>query len=74
MSPRNPRKRVGPAPKELVGDMTVVITIGDVSITIKGPVAQVTAVLDWLFGTTDSAAMIANLQLVFGPETAISVK
>lgn len=68
----NPQIRVAPAPapaKIITGGMTVEITIGEVKITITGPVAKVIAVLNLLFPSKEPSAVIASMQLVFGPET-----
>lgn len=57
-----------PPKKIITGGMTVEITIGEVRITIEGPVVKVLAVLQWLFGSKDPEAVIARLQVHFGPE------
>jgi hypothetical protein len=79
--PERPPNRPGPPNRPSVpragivtGGMTVVIIIGDVTVTIEGPMVKVIAVLNALFGTSTPSAMIANLQLVFGSETAVAVK
>lgn len=54
----------------LSGNMKIVVTVNDVTITIEGPVAKVVAVLRWIFGTPGPE--IASLQLLFGPEVKIS--
>lgn len=59
------------APSDVItGGMTVSITIGEVSLTLTGPVAKVVAVMNWLFGSAGQPAQIANLQLVFGAEVS----
>lgn len=67
--PQTPPARPGPPPGSVItGGMSVVITVGEVSITIEGPVAKVIATLNWLFGTSSSSATIASFKLMFGPE------
>lgn len=55
-------------------EMSVVITIGEVEVSIKGPIVAVMAVLQKWFGTSEPAAMIARLQLVFGPQVSMATK
>lgn len=52
------------------GTMSVEVTIGDVTLSIKGPILQVLAILNSFFGTPDQQAKIARLQIQFGPEVS----
>ena len=70
MSPAKPTaKPTGPFGGDGVGYMTVSLQVGEVKMTIEGPLVQVLKFLETLFGAPPtSSAVIAKLQLVFGPE------
>lgn len=53
---------------------SVVITIGEVKITIEGPFSRVLWALKWLFGTSEPAAVIKSLQIQWGPEVSLRQK
>jgi hypothetical protein len=62
----------GNRPDIIVGGASVVIQIGEVKITVEGPLLKVIEVLKALFGPGDQpAAMISRLQLVFGKEVQV---
>jgi hypothetical protein len=53
---------------------SVVITIGEVKITIEGPFSRVLWALRWLFGTSQPEAVIKALKVQFGPEVSLRQK
>ena len=55
-------------------EMSVVITIGEVEVSISGPIVAVMAVLQKWFGTTEPAKVISSLKLKFGPQVSVVTK
>lgn len=53
---------------------SVVITIGEVKITIEGPFSRVLWALKWLFGTTQPETVIKALKVQWGPETPLTAQ
>jgi hypothetical protein len=52
-------------------EMSVVITIGEVEISISGPIVPVMAFLQKWFGTTEPQSIISSLMHVWGKEVSM---
>ena len=73
--PATPSKLRSKTPPPFVtGGMEVKIIIGEVKITIEGPVVKVLAVMQWLFGEKEPDAVIARLAVKWGPEVSVASK
>lgn len=67
--PFPPGQPVAPGGPEV--PTSVVITIGQVKITIEGPFSRVLWALKWLFGTTQPDTVIKSLSVQWGPEVSL---